>query len=57
MTKEQTLKVALLLSALESWAYSQQTRLPDYLGDEIVNVMDILREQILTNDLIPCTRT
>jgi hypothetical protein len=46
MTKEQALQGIKLLSALESWAMSQQTRLPDYLHEDLCKSMEVL-EQIL----------
>ena len=35
MTKEEALKIIKLLSALESWAFSTKTMLPDYLFDDL----------------------
>jgi hypothetical protein len=46
MTKEQALQGIKLLSALESWAMSQQTGLPDYLHEDLCRSMEVL-EQIL----------
>ena len=45
MTKEQALKIIKLLSALESWAFSTKTMLPDYLHDDLcvaVNLLDAI---------------
>jgi hypothetical protein len=50
MTKEQALQGIKLLSALESWAMSQQTRLPDYLHEDLCRSMEVL-EQILLEKL------
>lgn len=41
------LKVVMLLSALESWSFSTGKPLPDYLYEDISNVIDVLRQQIL----------
>ena len=48
MTKEEALAAIKLLSALESWAFSQQSRLPDYLVDDIQRSMSVL-EMIVLN--------
>ena len=42
MTKEEALAAIKLLSALESWAFSQSTRIPDYLVDDIQRSMNVL---------------
>jgi hypothetical protein len=47
MTKEEALAAIKLLSALESWAFSQQSRLPDYLVDDIQRSMSVLERVIL----------
>ena len=35
MTKQEALNLIKLLSALESWAFSTKTMLPDYLHDDL----------------------
>ena len=35
MTKEEAINLIKLLSALESWAFSTKTMLPDYLHDDL----------------------
>ena len=35
MTKQEALNIIKLLSALESWAFSTKTMLPDYLHDDL----------------------
>ena len=35
MTKQEALNIIKLLSALESWAFSTQNMLPDYLHDDL----------------------
>ena len=47
MSKEEALAAIKLLSALESWAFSQQSRLPDYLVDDIQRSMSVLERVIL----------
>ena len=47
MTKEEALKAMMLLSALESWAFSQSTRIPDYLVDDIHRSMAVLERIVL----------
>jgi hypothetical protein len=47
MTREEALAAIKLLSALESWAFSQQSRLPDYLVDDIQRSMSVLEKIVL----------
>ena len=47
MTKEQTLEILKLLSALESWGFSNDKRLPDYLHERLCAVIDVLTVEIL----------
>lgn len=47
MTKEEALQAIKLLSALESWAFSQSTRLPDYLVEDIQRSTEVLEKIIL----------
>jgi len=49
MTKVEALNVIKLLSALESWAFSQpdSRRLPDYLVEDIANAMKVLERIVL----------
>jgi hypothetical protein len=42
MTKEEALQAIKLLSAMESWALSQQTQMPDYLHDDLCRSMRVL---------------
>ncbi len=46
-TKEQALDTMILLSAIESWAFSVGKPLPDYLHEELSNAVDALRAEIL----------
>ena len=45
--KEFALEQIKLLSALESWAFCQDTRLPDYLIEDLTKAIDKLSREIL----------
>ena len=49
MSKAEALRIIKLLSALESWAFSQpdSRRLPDYLVEDIANVITVLERIVL----------
>ena len=47
MTKEQCLDILMLLSALESWSFSVNSSLPDYLGERIGNAIELLSAEVL----------
>lgn len=47
MTKEEALKIIKLLSALESWAFSTNTPLPDYLHDDLCVAVKVLDGVVL----------
>lgn len=47
MTKEECLRILQLLSALESWSFCSQTRLPDYLFEDITAMVERLKQEIL----------
>jgi hypothetical protein len=48
MTKAEALRILKLLSAMESWAFSQpDKRLPDYLVEDIGSAMDVLERIVL----------
>ena len=47
MSKEEALKLVRLLSAMESWAFSQPNRIPDYLIEDVGTAMQILERIIL----------
>ena len=47
MSKEEALKLVRLLSAMESWAFSQPNRIPDYLIEDVGTAMKILERIIL----------
>ena len=47
MSKEEALRIVKLLSAMESWALSQQTMPPDYLIEDTNVAMRMLESIIL----------
>lgn len=49
MTKKDHLEVLMVLSALESWSFSFSDRqcLPDWLQEDLGNVMDKLKAEVL----------
>jgi len=50
MTKTQLLAQIKLLSALESWAFSIEKSLPDYLYDNLQAAIDVLTHELLSDD-------
>lgn len=52
MTKPEALDLLQLLSALESWGFSNNHRLPDYLHDRLLDSVALLRKAVLE-----CTET
>jgi hypothetical protein len=47
MTKDQALRAMMLLSALESWAFSTKNALPDYLHEDLANMQTVLEAIVL----------
>jgi hypothetical protein len=47
MSKEEILNVIKLLSALESWCYSNQNKLPEALKASLTESIDILSREVL----------
>jgi hypothetical protein len=47
MSKEEALKIIKLLSALESWAFSTKTLLPDYLHEDLCLAVEKLEKIVL----------
>jgi hypothetical protein len=47
MTKEDALNIIKLLSALESWAFSNKTMIPDYMHDDLCASMKKLEAIVL----------
>ncbi len=47
MSKEEALKAMMLLSALESWAFSTKNMIPEYLHDDLCEAQKVLERIIL----------
>ena len=47
MTKEQALQIIKLLSAVESWSYTDKRLMPEYLYDRIDEAMKVLEQEVL----------
>ena len=47
MSKEDAIKLIKLLSALESWAFSTETMLPDYLHEDLSIAVEKLEKIVL----------
>jgi hypothetical protein len=47
MSKEDAIKLIKLLSALESWAFSTKTQLPDYLHEDLCIAVEKLEKIVL----------
>ena len=43
MTKKDCLEIIMLLSALESWAFAENKRLPDYISDQLGAALEMVR--------------
>jgi hypothetical protein len=47
MTKEEALAAIKLLSAMESWSFTANISLPDYLHDDLCACMKVLERIVL----------
>ena len=47
MSKPELLDLLQLLSALESWGFSTERPLPDYLADRVCDAVEILRREVM----------
>jgi len=47
MTKQQLLDLLMLLSALESWGFSEGKPIPDYLLERLIENVESLRTEML----------
>jgi hypothetical protein len=45
--KELALRIMMLLSALESWAWQEKNKQPEYLMEELEYLQDKLKEVVL----------
>lgn len=47
MTKAQALDILMTLSALESWSFSTGKQIPDYLLEDMLTALSMLRAIVL----------
>jgi hypothetical protein len=47
MTKEEALQIIKLLSAMESWSFANNQKMPDYLLDRLQSAIEILEREVL----------
>jgi hypothetical protein len=47
MTKQESLEIIKLLSAVESWSLADNHRMPDYLMEKLVDAIEILTKKVL----------
>lgn len=47
MTKDQLLDLLMLLSAIESWSFSDKHQMPDYLHERLCTAVDVLRHEMM----------
>jgi len=47
MNKQDALEIIKLLSALESWGFTVDKPMPDYLADQIAEAMEVLERMVL----------
>ena len=47
MTKPQILDLLMLLSALESWGFTNEKRFPDYLHERLLDAVEALRKEAM----------
>ena len=48
--REQSIDLLMLLSALESWSFAAEHRLPEMLATRLDAAVDALRAEVLTED-------
>jgi hypothetical protein len=47
VSKQDYIELLMLLSALESWSFSAQIPIPDYLHENLSDKVDLIKKQIL----------
>ena len=47
MSKNESLDLLMLLSALESWSFASGHNMPDYLYEKIADAVAVLRKEVL----------
>jgi len=51
MNKENLLELIKLLSAIESWSFSNGQKMPDYLFEKLDRTIDLLSEELLNGNI------
>ncbi len=49
--REQAIDLLMLLSALESWSFAAEHRLPEMLATRLDSAVEALRAEVLTEDM------
>lgn len=47
MTPQELIQMIRILSGLESWAFAQKERFPDYLHDDLHAMLEVLERELL----------
>ncbi len=50
MNRKDLLEILCLLSALESWGFSSKQMFPDYLHDDLIRVVNGLKDELLKDN-------
>ena len=50
MTKDQTLDLLMILSAIESWSFADKHRMPEFLYERIDAAIAALRKQLIGDE-------
>lgn len=50
MTRQDKLNILILLSAIESWSFSLNARLPDFLHERLGETMALLEKEVLDGE-------
>ena len=46
MNKQDVLDIVKLPSAIEAWSFANKSYFPDYLHDQLTNIMDTLEKEL-----------
>ena len=47
MTKQDKIDIMMLLSAIESWSFSVQSRFPDYMHERLTDIVGKLNKEVI----------
>ena len=47
MTRQDKLNMLILFSAIESWSFSLNSRLPDFMHERLAETMQLLEKEVL----------